>query len=248
MKKSVLVIALLLVAVFFLVSNGRITGLQMLDLPAPPPPPGMEADTSDDEPAPTAAALPPIPAPPQIQMPITTTSAADVLAGIPEGDTIADRIDVLEQKMVAVELLPGFEDRLNNVEAQTAISGNVVQRLDAIESRVDGTRVEIDNLKQAATRPYVDRPALTDALADLGKRNLTLSVSLFVLVLFIVIGMLVTSIIHKAKEKKESRKLVKNYLVNYQKTGYKLPALRMHLRACGWDEKLIDEIIKELPK
>ncbi len=246
MKKSVAAIVLLaVIAMILLVSNGynSYTGLQVIDLPAPPAPPGMEADQLP--PAPVQAppgAFPPAEAPEE------TTDAEDILSEAREGAAVAERVQAIEQKLKAVDLLPAWEKRLNNVEARVGVASNVPERVDALQSQVDALRVDVDNLKVQAGKPYVEAPAFFDELQNLGKKNTVLSITLFIIVMFIVITLITMTIIQRRKEDANNRQLIRQYLANYQKAGYKSDTLRMHLKACGWDDKFIDEAVRELPR
>ncbi len=245
MKKSVAAIVLLaVIAMILLVSNGynSYTGLQVIDLPAPPAPPGMEADQ----------VLPPVQAPPGAIPPSQvipgTTDAEDILSEAREGAAVAERVQAIEQKLKAVDLLPAWEKRLNNVEARVGVASNVPERVDALQSQVDSLRVDVDNLKVQAGKPYVEAPAFFDELQNLGRKNTVLSITLFIVVMFIAITLITMTIIQRRKEDAHNRQLIRQYLANYQKAGYRLDTLRMHLKACGWDDRFIDESVRELPR
>ena len=244
MKKSVAVILVLtLLALLFVVSNRSYTGMQVLELPPPPPLPGMESDQvlpeeddEDDEEDEGEEEDEP------------TTDAADLLAEFEEFEEVSDRLYAVEQRLTVLYLLPAWEERLNQVEARAASIPDVGARIDTLDSRVDSMRVDLDNLKQLANRPFVDQPMFFGNLKSLGKRNTTLSISLFAFVLLIVAGMIASYIVERKRERIQSKKLVRQYLLNYQKTGYRMESLKMHLKASGWDDKFIEEVIKEMPK
>ncbi|MEM3154304.1 MAG: hypothetical protein QW165_01920 [Candidatus Woesearchaeota archaeon] len=234
MRKSVIV-AILVIAVltlFFAASNGynSITGLQTIDLPEPPPPPGMEADQLvPSTPTPQVAATP-VPTPAAMR-------ADDTM-------NILRRLELIEQRLAG---FLAWEQRLATVEAQIKIVSDPSSRIDALQSQIDAMRVDIENLKQ---RPGLEAPFF-DALSNLQgqqRKNAILSIMLSVLALVIIAGMITAGIIHKKREEIEDKKLVRQYLHNYLQAGYRLETLRMHLLANGWDEKFIDERIKELPK
>lgn len=238
MKKSVAVIFALTILGLFLVATDSfksLTGFQVLDLPEPPPIPGLESDQVQ-HPSPEVQ-----PTPPQVQLPTPTNATA----GLPTGE---DYSAILARLSAIEKLLPGWEQRLNDIEAQVAIASNVVARVDALESQVNGLRVDVDNLKRAASRPYVDQPMLVDELSKLGKRNTILSVSLSLLLFVIVGGMIAGTLVQRRNEYLADKKILSQYIVNYQRAGYKLESLRMHLMASGWKSTFIDEVIKELPK
>lgn len=241
MKKSVAVILVFAFIAFILAATHglkTLTGLQVLELPEPPPPPGMAAEKA----APT-----PKPAPPPVHLPAPTAEAADILEGAPATE-IGARLDIIEKKLAALDLLPAWEQRLNTAEAQAAIAANVVERLDSMQSQIDALQVEMGNLRQ---RPFVDQPTFFDGLNEVKgsiKRNTILSISLSVLVLIILIAMITSILTQRKKEYVSDKKLLRQYLLNYQKAGYRLESLRMHLRASGWSDWFIDDVMKELPK
>ena len=217
--------------------------MQVLELPPPPPLPGMESDQvlpeeddEDDEEDEGEEEDEP------------TTDAADLLAEFEEFEEVSDRLYAVEQRLTVLYLLPAWEERLNQVEARAASIPDVGARIDTLDSRVDSMRVDLDNLKQLANRPFVDQPMFFGNLKSLGKRNTTLSISLFAFVLLIVAGMIASYIVERKRERIQSKKLVRQYLLNYQKTGYRMESLKMHLKASGWDDKFIEEVIKEMPK
>ncbi len=234
MKKSVAVIFVFAVIALFLVaSNGlnSLTGWQILDLPEPPPVPGMGSDQV--LPSPTITPVP-------VATPVPTTETANLPTGTDMAAILA-RLDAIEK------LLPGWEQRLNNIEAQVAIASNIVSRLDAMQSQIDALNIDMSNLKN---RPSVEAPFF-DQLSELQgtvKRNTILSILLSVIALAIVIAMIGAAIVNHKKDMVENKRLIKNYLINYQKAGYKLETLRMHLRACGWKDDFVNDAVRELPK
>src|SRR3990172_3633423 len=213
MKKSVEVILIFaLISIILAFSNGyqTLTGLQVIDLPEPPPPPGM---TSDQEAQPT-----PSPTPTPKPTPLATADAAGLLAGgIPEGETIAAinaKLEAVFKRLEALNLLPAWEERLNKVEAQTAIAADMSARLDGMQSQIDSLRVDVDNLKG---RPYFDEPVFTGQLFSIQssiKKNTVLGISLSLLALAIVIAMVVSNILQRRKEYLSDKKLLKQYLSN----------------------------------
>ncbi len=246
MKKSVEVIAIFaLLAIILGLSNGynTLTGLQVLDLPEPPPPPGMTSDQKNVTPPPPKV---------ELEMPISTSDANKLLnVSVPSGDTIAAmnaKLDAIEQKLKALDLLPAWEDRLNKIEAQAAIAAESSARLDSMQSQIDALRVDVDNLN---SRPYFDEPAFTGQFSNIRTsvtKNTILSITLSLIALAIVIAMIVANIIQRRKEYESDKKLVRQYLLNYQKSGYRLDTLRMHLLASGWTGWFVDEVLKEMPK
>ncbi len=247
MKKSVEVIVIFaLLAIILGLSNGyqTLTGLQVLDLPEPPVAPGMSSDQVNVTPPPPPPALTPLPDP---------TDDADALLGgeIPAGDTlsaISAKLEAIESKLRALDLLPAWENRLNRVEAQAAIAADSSSRLDGMQSQIDALRVDVDNLKN---RPFFDEPVFTGQFFSIRssiRKNTVLSISLSLLALAILIAMIASNIIQRKKEYVADKKLLRQYLLNYQRSGYRVDALRMHLLASGWAGWFVDEVMKEMPK
>jgi hypothetical protein len=231
MEKRVAAILIVAVLTLFLAaSNGynSLTGYQTLDLPEPPPPPGMESDQVTPPAAPPAA-------------PPTTTTTAPKTSDM---QAILSRLDLIEQK---IGVLPAWEQRLVAAEAQIKIAADMSSRLDAMQSQIDALKVDVENLKQ---RPSFEAPFF-DAITNLqgqARKNAILSITLSILALIIISAMIGFGIIQKHRTELEDKKLVRQYLANYLNAGYKLEILKMHLQANGWDEKFIDERIKEIPR
>jgi hypothetical protein len=232
MEKRVAAIAAIVAIILFLaVSNGHrtFTAMQALDLPEPPSPPGMESDQ----------VLPPV-----TQPVTTTTTTRPTTSEISNTQATLTRFDLIEQKLGS---LSAWELRLTNAEAQIKIAADMSSRQDAMQSQVDATKIDVENLKQ---QPSFEAPFF-DAISNLQgsqKKNAVLSITLSVLALIIISGMIAAGIVQKKKTESEDKKLVRQYLMNYTNAGYKLETLKMHLQANGWDNKFIDERIKELPK
>jgi hypothetical protein len=231
---AILVIAVL--TLFLAASNGyhSLTGFQSLDLPEPPSPPGMESDQVTAPVTPAAATT-------TTGTATTTTTTAPKTSDM---QAILARLDLIEQK---IGVLPAWEQRLAAAEAQIKIAADMSSRLDAMQSQIDAMKVDIANLKQ---QPSFEAPFF-DAITNLQgsqKKNAILSITLSVLALIVISGMIAAGIVQKKKTELEDKKLVRQYLVNYTNAGYKLETLRMHLQANGWDEKFIDERIKEIPR
>lgn len=254
MKKSVAAVAILLLLcvpafakqVSFAKAPGGswITGVQILDLPPPPPVPGSETmQPTTPAPTPSQNTPPPPPVPP------STSEAKDLLAGIPENvEALDERVVALEQKVQVVELIPRFEDRLNKAEQQAASAANVVERLDAMQSQLDAIRVDVNNVRDVTSRPYVDSPtffASIDSLEGNVKTKAILSISLASVALIMVITLLVMGILQHQRVQQQNRFIVVQFLKNYQKQGYPLDMLRMHLAACGWSKEFIESAVKE---
>lgn len=230
------------IALLLATYHGRnvLTGLQVIELPEPPSPPGM--DENQTTVVQTNVTVP------EVHLPNRTSDAENILSNVSGGDTVAARLDAIEKKLKALNLLPAWENRLNNVEAQIAISSNFGERVDALDSRMGALEVEVGNLKQ---RPFVDQPTFVNNLALTSRKitqNTILSIALSVAVFLVIIAMIISQIVERRKEFLADKKLLRQYLMNYQKAGYRLDSLRMHLKASGWNDWFIDEVLKELPK
>lgn len=271
MKKSVVVILVLTTLAFMLVLfNGynSITGLQVLNLPAPPSPPGMEQEQQPQQPEPPAYV--PVCGNDIIDdneqcerntdcgaeeicrlcscVPEPTDEAEELVDVEIDADAeVLDRIAAIEQMLTALDLLPVWEERLNNVEQQAALAANFGARIDALESRVQQLEVDMRNVKSSPDVQAAFFDQMTD-LKSMSRRNAMLSISLSVFVLLIVGLLIAAAVMGRIQEKKENKELVKEYLDNYTKAGYSLETLKMHLRASGWKDAFIDGAIRELGK
>ena len=236
MKKSIEVTVLLALVSFILFfSHGTklLTGMQAAyDLPEPPPVPGFEEE------APPPVVQQPV-APPVITTNVTTRNVTR--------NVTRPRIEV----PAAVPETFGLESRVAALEKAVAGLQQQFARVDTLESQVQGLNTDAENMRRFMSRPIVDQPAFFEGLAGLKgsiTRNAVLSISLSVFVLLLVIGLIATTMIQKRKEGEEEKKLVKQYLQNYSRQGYKLETLKMHLQASGWSEEVINEAMRELQK
>lgn len=261
MKKSVaLLVVLLLLCVPVLAKTTAYsrqigtpwspTGAQILDLPPPPAPPGSE---TTQPPATTPPVIQPstpsTPTPPPPAIPGSTSDAEDILSSIPDNvENLDERVVALEQKIQVVELIPKFEDRLNDAEQKAAAASTVVERIDALQSQTDALKVDVDNVRTVANRPYVDSPTFAAALGDLEGSTRTkaiMSISLAAVSLILVVALLVMGIVQHKRAEQQNHHLAVQFLKNYQKQGYSADSLKMHLAACGWPSELIESAAKE---
>ncbi|MBS3147412.1 cupredoxin family copper-binding protein [Candidatus Woesearchaeota archaeon] len=198
----------------------------------------------------TAAATQSQPTPPTPEPAQPTTKAAELLEQAQgEVTSLTGRVESLEQKISALSLLPEFEARLNTAEAQGSAASNVGARVDALQSQVGGMKVDLENVKYAANRPVVEQPTFTaglDALRSSIKTNAIFSLGLAIFALLLVIAVIVTGINQRKTSFQENKRMIKQYLSNYQSQGYPLSTLRMHLRACGWKDEFVEDCLKEL--
>ncbi|RMD57519.1 hypothetical protein D6825_03840 [Candidatus Woesearchaeota archaeon] len=228
MKKRV---AFLLVFVLF-----SSLALAQLDLPAPPPVPGAQ---EAQEAVPKV-----IERPSEIEVPPITAQAAQILESLPTNISAIDaRLEVIEGKLQVVDLIPSFEERLNEVEQQAALAAQATARLDALESEIDALKVEVRNIKQ---RPLVDRPTFTGGISAVQssvKKSSLISISISLLTLVVVVSLILYMVYSRRKSEDEQRELLAEYVRNYSSQGYGIEELRAHLLASGWDEKLVDSAI-----
>lgn len=198
----------------------------------------------------TSAATQAQPVPPTPEPPAPTTKASELLQQAEQEVTsLTGRVESLEQKTSALNLLPEFEARLNTAEAQASAASNVVARVDALQSQVESMKVDLENVKYAANRPVVEQPTFTqsiDSLRTTIKTNAVFSLGLAIFALILVIAVIVTGINQRKSAFQDNKRMIKQYLSNYQSQGYPLSTLRMHLRACGWKDEFVEECLKEL--
>lgn len=236
MKKQVEVTVLLVLVAFLLFfSHGvkTITGMQAaFELPEPPPVPGFEEQ------------VPPPPVQPVVQQP----------AIIPPPRNVTRNVTRPRVEMPVAVPDTGLETRVATLEKTVAGLQQQFSRVDTLESQVQGLNTDAENMRRFMSRPVVDQPAFLEGLAGLGgairrvSNTVILSISLSVFVLLLVIGLIATAILQRRKETEEEKKLVKQYLQNYSRQGYKLETLKMHLQASGWSEDVINEAMRELQR
>lgn len=233
MKKSVEVsILLVLIALMLFVSHGVkvLTGLQIIELPEPPPVPGI---TEEQPPVVQPPAQPPVNVSPPSHPAVNISPPEEVSApvAVPGEFSLESRVAMLEKSVA------GLQQQLS--------------RVDTLESQMQGLNTDAENMRNFMSRPVVEQPAFFEGLGSIQssiKRNAILSVSLSVFILLIVIGIIANLILQRKRESEEEKRLVKQYLDNYSKQGYKLETLRMHLRSSGWSDEVIQEAMRELQK
>lgn len=251
MKKSVAVILVLaILSLFLLFSKGGLTGWQMLDLPAPPAAPGMTEQAAPQVQVPTAPTppveyeeepveeyeeeIPPEPEPPGTvyEEEVVEEPVVEEIIEEPAGPDVSSRLDAVERTLDTISpALRSLQDQLADIYT--------------IKSEIDALKVKTGNLQQ---RPTVEFPLNVDEIQGPIKRNLILTISFFVFVMLIITVMISVAIINRRNDAIDNKRLLRQYLVNYQSAGYRLETLKMHLRACGWKDDLIEEVVKELPK
>ena len=222
-------LALVSFILFFSHGTKLLTGMQAAyDLPEPPPVPGFEEE---------------VPPPPVVQQPVNVT--------VPPRNVTRNVTRPRIEAPVAVPDTSGLESRVAALEKAVAGLQQQFARVDTLESQVQGLNTDAENMRRFMSRPVVDQPAFFEGLAGLKgsiTRNAVLSISLSVFVLLLVIGLIATTMIQKRKEGEEEKKLVKQYLQNYSRQGYKLETLKMHLQASGWSEEVINDAMRELQR
>jgi hypothetical protein len=189
--------------------------------------------------------------------PTVTYAAAGILAGaetpatVPAGDfeALSNEVARLQVKSMVLDLLPDFEDRINTIEQKVHGLVGLGARVDAIESRLDGMEVDVENARMAAARPYVEMPlfeGMFEGVKLYVRRSAFLNIGLSIIALLLIIGLIVMLVIRNKKVAEHNKTLIKQYIKNYTKAGYKLKTLEMHLEASGWQDKEIQEALKEL--
>ncbi len=132
----------------------------------------------------------------------------------------ARRVAIIEKKLQILELFPAFESKiaqLGNIQAQI----------------------------QSWQRTSIEMPAALENIEKMRRRTVFTMILTF-LSLLLIVGLISAMMIHKKKIEVEDKKVIKNYLNNYLRTGYRLETLKMHLRSSGWDDKIIEESIHGL--
>ncbi len=237
MKKGV--VFLLLVCILSVIVLGiDFTGYQTLDLPPPPAPPGVAQEAQPQVTIETNV-------PEEISVPADTAYAKEILEGLPEDmSALEARVETVEGKLQVVNLIPQFEQRLNDVEKQSTVASEVAGRIDALQSELQTIKVAVQNIQQ---RPFVEQPAFTGGITAVQssvKKSSIVSISLSVLTLLLVAGMIAYAINEKHKGRKEDKETIIEFINNYTKQGYSKDTLRGHLLASGWEQDLVDEAMR----
>ncbi|PIN74928.1 hypothetical protein COV18_05325 [Candidatus Woesearchaeota archaeon CG10_big_fil_rev_8_21_14_0_10_37_12] len=255
MKKSValiLLFAVLALGILLTDSHTKIIGyITLSQLPPPPAPPGTTASTTTASQYGTdtgGTSYDDYLTDQQYRQFVPTQQAQGYLdVQFPTTGDVATRLSAVEQQLQGLTLLPGFENRLNQAEAQSIAAANLASRVDTLQSQVDGMRVAVENVR-SATGNYVDQTNFISTINSIrGKitTNSIISIVLAVLALFLTGGLIVQLVMSAQKQKTHDKQLIKKYLDNYQQQGYNIKTLRMHLLASGWEASFIDQIISE---
>jgi len=273
-KRVAIILSLAVVAFVLVLMNGYATLTGMLsasDLPAPPAPPGMDGSQSgsssstcvenwqcgswgdcrsglqyrscsDSKNCGTTADKP------QERRTCSSSSGTSevgqILGQAPSttsASSIEARLEAIEFKLRALDSLVMLEQRVNDAEAMARNVGAFDQRISALESSVQALQNEMRRL------PQQQMPFNAQELQDGIKWNTILSVSLSIFILLIICGYFASLIIQRKHEREESKRLLKQYLINYQKQGYRLETLKMHLKASGWSDDIINEVMNAPP-
>jgi hypothetical protein len=169
-----------------------------------------------------------------------TSDVSQILGQAPSTTTASSveaRLEAIEFKLRALDSLVMLEQRVNDAEAMARNVGAFDQRISSLESSVQALQNEMRRL------PQQQSPFNAQELQDGIKWNTILSVSLSVFILLIICGYFASLIIQRKHEREESKRLLKQYLTNYQKQGYRLETLKMHLKASGWSDEIINEVM-----
>jgi len=274
-KRAAVILSLAVVAFVLVLMNGYATFTGMLaasDLPSPPPPPGMEGSQqvqpsctenwdcgswsncyngqqtrtcTDKNSCGTS-----VNKPPTLKTCAAgssgTSSAGQILSQAPSttsASSVEARLEAIEFKLRALDSLVMLEQRVNDAEAMARNVGDFDRRISSLESSVQALQNELRRIPQQQAPFKFNVQELQDGI----KWNTILSVSLSVFILLIICGYFASLIIQRKHEKEESKRLLKQYLINYQKQGYKLETLKMHLKASGWSDDIISEVMSGMP-
>ncbi len=251
MKKSVIVNVLAVLILLSVVDGAH-------DISQLPPPPAVESMNLGPVELPNEPCAPgavcPAPVPPQPQPPSGRSSGGGSRGGgggggrsrtqiflpstnITNTSIIFARLDAIEAD---IDYLITVETRLADLKIQL---DSFLARIDSIDSRLNTVQNDIASIKEGSAAAI---PGVFDQLMKKLKSNTILSVSLSILALLLVAGLIVYMEVAKKKSSLENKRLVIQYLKNYQKAGYRIEALEMNLRASGWSDELIREAEKEL--
>lgn len=271
-KRAAVILSLAVVAFALVLMNGYASFTGMLtaaDLPAPPAPPGMDGSQSGGSSGGTTCVEnwdcgswsscyngqqtrtctdknncgTSVSKPGTLRTCAATGGTSDVsqiLGQAPSTTTASSveaRLEAIEFKLRALDSLVTLEQRVNDAEAMARNVGAFDQRISALESSVQALQNEMRRL------PQQQSPFNAQELQDGIKWNTILSVSLSVFILLIICGYFASLIIQRKHEREESKRLLKQYLTNYQKQGYRLETLKMHLKASGWSDDIINEVM-----
>lgn len=272
-KRAVIILSLAVVAFALVLLNGYATLTGMIsasDLPAPPAPPGMDGSSggsgstcvenwqcgswgdcrsglqyrscSDSKNCGTTADKP------QERRTCSSSSGTSevgqILGQAPSttsASSIEARLEAIEFKLRALDSLVMLEQRVNDAEAMARNVGEFDSRISSLESSVQALQNEMRKL------PSQQMPFNAQELQDGIKWNTILSVSLSIFILLIICGYFASLIIQRKHETQESKRLLKQYLANYTKQGYRMDTLKMHLKASGWSDEIISEVTREMP-
>lgn len=275
-KRAAVILSLAVVAFVLVLMNGYASFTGMLtaaDLPAPPAPPGMAGSQSGGTNATcsenwdcgswsscyngqqTRTCTDKNSCGTSVSKPATlrtcaaaggagTSEVGQILGQAPSttsASSIEARLEAIEFKLRALDSLVMLEQRVNDAEAMARNVGAFDQRISSLESSVQALQNEIRRI------PQQQMPFNAQELQDGIKWNTILSVSLSIFILLIICGYFASLIIQRKHEKEESKRLLKQYLINYQKQGYRLETLKMHLKASGWSDDIINEVVHETP-
>jgi hypothetical protein len=273
-KRAAVILSLAVLAFMLVLMNGYATFTGMLtasDLPAPPAPPGMEGSQqvqpsctenwdcgswsncyngqqtrtcTDKNNCGTSVSKPGTLRACAATGSSGTSEVGQILSQAPSttsASSIEARLEAIEFKLKALDSLVLLEQRVNDAEAMARNVGEFDSRISSLESSVQALQNELRRL------PQQQSPFNAQELQDGIKWNTILSVSLSVFILLIICGYFASLIIQRKHETEESKRLLKQYLINYQKQGYRLETLKMHLKASGWSDDIISEVMSGLP-
>lgn len=141
-------------------------------------------------------------------------------------------------------------DQLLAIEIKVDSASQTASQVSGMDSRLRQLEVLVENLQQSPDQQqalFNDLLSKINAIQASAKRSAFISITLTVIALLMVSGLVAALIVQKRQAYIEDKKLLADYLLNYEQAGYRLETLKMHLQASGWSDKFIDEVIQELP-
>lgn len=275
-KKAAIILSLSTLAFILVLMNGYATFTGMItasDLPAPPAPPGFESpaptqnatqqdtchedwectdwstcrggyqfrDCEDDNECGTNEDKPSERR--SCSAGTQTSEIQEILSQAPtttSASAIESRLSSIEFKLKALDTLVNLEQRINTAEGLAQNVGNFDSRIASLESSIQAVQNELRRF------PSQQQPFNPEELEQDIQWNTILSVSLSIFILLIICGYFASIMIQRKQERDESKRLLKQYLANYTRQGYKIETLKMHLKASGWSDTIINEVISEV--
>lgn len=152
---------------------------------------------------------------------------------------ILSRLDALEFKAQVLDFLPELEERVIALEART---GDLDSRLGQVESRLSAAEQEM------RARPEPQIPFDLNDIEDMIGRKTALGTIISTIALVLLVGLVAVAVVHRRHMLEEDKELIQQYLRNYANAGYDVEMLKMHLRASGWEDEMIEKALEEMQR